>query len=225
MGERIPVEMYNLLVIISDVLINYWRILKIYFSNIGLSALETARRESRSWSSKWWLWRGRDSRFWFYRSWTSFIIVFFSVLTFPTYSSHYHDPAEDLNISQYFNLTEVNTTSSLEDQGDEDLPRMTNLGLAVALYMACLATVFGNSLVVIAVVKVGLKYLLSRKSDKTSGHAFYLFLKRWRFLQKNLSVISYSIKLHSKKCNVCLREMSGLRVTLSVFCYEIYFLK
>ena len=79
-----------------------------------------------------------------------------SVIPFPTYSSHYHDPPEDsLNISEYFNLTDLNTTSSLEE--DEELPRMTNVGLAVALYLACLATVFGNSLVVIAVVKVGVK--------------------------------------------------------------------
>ena len=83
-----------------------------------------------------------------------------SVITFPTYSSFYHEPPEEepLNISQYFNLTEVNTTSSLLGEEDEDLPRMTNVGLAVALYLACLATVFGNSLVVIAVVKVGGTY-------------------------------------------------------------------
>ena len=79
-----------------------------------------------------------------------------SVITFPTYSSSYHEPAEEepLNISEYFNLTELNTTSGLLAEEDEDLPRMTNVGLAVALYLACLATVFGNSLVVIAVVKV-----------------------------------------------------------------------
>ena len=80
--------------------------------------------------------------------------------TFPTYSSYYPDPAEDplLNISEYFNTTEaeVNTTSILQGEEDEE-PRMTNVGLAVALYLACLATVFGNSLVVIAVVKVGVK--------------------------------------------------------------------
>ena len=83
-----------------------------------------------------------------------------SVVTFPTYSSHYDDPAEDpvLNISEYFNLSELNTTSVLLGEQEEELPRMSNLGLAVALYLACLATVFGNSLVVIAVVKVGLKY-------------------------------------------------------------------
>ena len=91
-----------------------------------------------------------------------------SVVTFPTYSSSSYDPAEDpvLNISEYFNLTEVNTTSSLEGEEDEELPRMTNVGLAVALYLACLATVFGNSLVVIAVVKVGDKYLNVRENKR-----------------------------------------------------------
>ena len=76
-----------------------------------------------------------------------------SVITFPTYSSDYPDVLEDrLNTSEYFNLTEVTTTPGL--LGEEDMPRMTNVGLAAALYLACLATVFGNSLVVIAVVKV-----------------------------------------------------------------------
>ena len=90
-----------------------------------------------------------------------------SVIPFPTYSSHYHDPPEDsLNISEYFNLTDLNTTSSLEEE--DELPRMTNVGLAVALYLACLATVFGNSLVVIAVVKVGDKYQNVRENKRQS---------------------------------------------------------
>ena len=87
-----------------------------------------------------------------------------SVITFPTYSPDYHDAAEDwLNISQYFNLTEeFNTTSVPAMEDEEDLPRMTNISLAVALYLACLATVFGNSLVVIAVVKVRSSPVLCR---------------------------------------------------------------
>ena len=130
-----------------------------------------------------------------------------SVIPFPTYSSHYHDPPEDsLNISEYFNLTDLNTTSSLEEE--EELPRMTNVGLAVALYLACLATVFGNSLVVIAVVKVKSK-ISSRKSDKAYNEMTCLLLvfKEIVFLKK-LSFISYSVKL--TKFTVSLLEMSGL---------------
>ena len=33
-------------------------------------------------------------------------------------------------------------------------PHMANIGLALSLYLACLATVFGNTLVIIAVTKV-----------------------------------------------------------------------
>ena len=36
----------------------------------------------------------------------------------------------------------------------ELVPEVTSLGLALALYSACLATVFGNTLVIVAVVKV-----------------------------------------------------------------------
>ena len=38
----------------------------------------------------------------------------------------------------------------------ELVPEVTSLGLALALYSACLATVFGNTLVIVAVVKVGI---------------------------------------------------------------------
>ena len=99
-----------------------------------------------------------------------------SVITFPTYSYDYDAPEDRLNISQYFNLTEeFNTTSVPAMEDGEDVPRMSNVGLAVALYLACLATVFGNSLVVIAVVKVQSCPVLSRikistiKSDRADN--------------------------------------------------------
>ena len=38
----------------------------------------------------------------------------------------------------------------------DDVPSLTNVWLAVALYLACLATVFGNTLVIIAVCKVSI---------------------------------------------------------------------
>ena len=99
-----------------------------------------------------------------------------SVITFPTYSYDYDAPEDRLNISQYFNLTEeFNTTSVPAMEDGEDVPRMSNVGLAVALYLACLATVFGNSLVVIAVVKAQSCPVLSRikistiKSDRADN--------------------------------------------------------
>ena len=81
-----------------------------------------------------------------------------SVIAFPTYSSHYHQDSEEfenfshfLNLSSLFEYGEDNDTAS----GDVKFqPRMTNIALALALYLACIATVFGNSLVVIAVFKV-----------------------------------------------------------------------
>ena len=81
-----------------------------------------------------------------------------SVIAFPTYSSHYHQDSEEfenfshfLNLSSQFEYGEDNDTAS----GDVKFqPRMTNIALALALYLACIATVFGNSLVVIAVFKV-----------------------------------------------------------------------
>ena len=81
-----------------------------------------------------------------------------SVIAFPTYSSYYHQHAQEFeNFSDFFNRTgqleydEDNGTAT----GDFNYqPRMTNIALALALYLACIATVFGNSLVVIAVFKV-----------------------------------------------------------------------
>ena len=81
-----------------------------------------------------------------------------SVIAFPTYSSYYHQDSEEfenfshfLNLSSQFEYGEDNDTAI----GDVDFqPRMTNIALALALYLACIATVFGNSLVVIAVFKV-----------------------------------------------------------------------
>ena len=91
-----------------------------------------------------------------------------SVITIPTYSANYDQQPDELeNFSEFFNqseLTENNRTDVLEMEDFQ--PRMTNIALALALYLACIATVFGNSLVVIAVFKVTLQ--LPRWNKKVS---------------------------------------------------------
>ena len=91
-----------------------------------------------------------------------------SVITIPTYSANYDQQPDELeNFSEFFNqseFTENNRTDVLEMEDFQ--PRMTNIALALALYLACIATVFGNSLVVIAVFKVTLQ--LPRWNKKVS---------------------------------------------------------
>ena len=50
--------------------------------------------------------------------------------------------------------------SSNSSLSESEAPRMTNVVLAASLYTACLATVFGNSLVIAAVFKVHIRFFL-----------------------------------------------------------------
>ena len=96
----------------------------------------------------------------------------------------------------YYDEVSNSSNSSLSES---ELPQMTNVALAASLYTACLATVFGNSLVIAAVFKV------------------QRFLKLFILMFNNSQTDSLNPKLNSKdvfkvgldlcEINLMLREM------------------